>query len=141
MIKLGVTANGNQDYLQHAQFIPGGGLVFVKDNDIFYKSGVKSSLVTALTTTGQRGNIYNGVADWLYEEEILAQSPAIFVSREATRMAYMAFNDSKVELSTMKRFSKEVDDQKRRELKFRYPKAGWESQGDSLVAELQIFPF
>ena len=128
MIKLGVTANGNQDYLQHAQFIPGGGIVFVKDNDIYYKSGVKSSLVTALTTTGQPGNIYNGVADWLYEEEILAQSPAIFVSSEATKIAYMSFNDSNVELSTMKRFSKEVDDQKRTELKFRYPTAGWESQ-------------
>ena len=100
-----------------------------------------SSSVFRLTDSGQAGTVYNGVADWLYEEEILAQSPAIFVSREVTRMAYMAFNDSRVELSTMKRFSKEVDDQKRRELKFRYPKAGWESQGDSLVAELQIFPF
>ena len=102
----------------------------MKDNDIFYKSGVKSSLVTALTTTGERGNIYNGVADWLYEEEILAQSPAIFISSEATKIAYISFNDTNVELSTMKRFSKEVEAEKRRELKFRYPQAGWDCQGD-----------
>ena len=104
MIKLGVTANGNQDYLQHAQFIPGGGLVFVKDNDIFYKSGVKSSLVTALTTTGQRGNIYNGVADWLYEEEILAQSAALWPSSDGSRLAYLVFNDSQVDLVTLENF-------------------------------------
>ena len=85
------------------------------------------SSVFRLTDSGEAGTVYNGVADWLYEEEILAQSPAIFISSQATRMAFMSFNDSKVELSTMKRFSKEVDDQERRELKFRYPKAGWAS--------------
>ena len=86
-----------------------------------------SSSVFRLTDSGEAGTLYNGVADWLYEEEILAQSPAIFISSQATRMAFMSFNDSKVELSTMKRFSKEVDNQERRELKFRYPKAGWAS--------------
>ena len=86
-----------------------------------------SSSVFRLTDSGEAGTVYNGVADWLYEEEILAQSPAIFISSQATRMAFMSFNDSKVELSTMKRFSKEVDNQERRELKFRYPKAGWAS--------------
>ena len=85
------------------------------------------SSVFRLTDSGEAGTVYNGVADWLYEEEILAQSPAIFISSQATRMAFMSFNDSKVELSTMKRFSKEVDNQERRELKFRYPKAGWAS--------------
>ena len=77
-----------------------------------------------MTVTGEPGTLYNGVSDWLYEEEILAQSPAIFLSSKATKIAYMSFNDSTVELSTMKRFSKVVDDEKRRELKFRYPKAG-----------------
>ena len=92
-----------------------------------------------LTDTGEAGTLYNGVSDWLYEEEILATSPAIFVSTEATRIAYMSFNDSTVELSTMKRFSKEVDDEKRRELKFRYPTAGWESQGDSWSLIYMLF--
>ena len=83
-----------------------------------------ASSVFRLTDTGEAGTVYNGVSDWLYEEEILAQSPAIFLSSKATKIAYMSFNDSTVELSTMKRFSKVVDDEKRRELKFRYPKAG-----------------
>ena len=29
------------------------------------------SVVTQLTDSGEPGTIYNGVADWLYEEEIL----------------------------------------------------------------------
>ena len=55
---------------------------------------MKSSLVTALTTTGQRGNIYNGVADWLYEEEILAQSSALWPAEDGSKLAYLVFNDS-----------------------------------------------
>ena len=86
-----------------------------------------SNSVLRLTVTGLAGTIYNGVSDWLYEEEILGQTGAVFLSPRATKMAFMSFNDSKVELSTMKRFSKEVDNQERRELKFRYPKAGWAS--------------
>ena len=30
-----------------------------------------TSVVTQLTDSGEPGTIYNGVADWLYEEEIL----------------------------------------------------------------------
>ena len=76
-----------------------------------------------LTVTGEAGTIYNGVTDWLYEEEILGQSPALFVSPLATRLAYMSFNDSNVELHSMKTFS-QGRNQKGRDLKFRYPKAG-----------------
>ena len=125
-MKLGVTANGNQDYLQHAQFIPGGAIVFVKDNDIFYKSGLKSSQVTALTKTGERGNIYNGVADWLYEEEILAQSPALWPAEDGSRLAYLVFNDSQVELVTLENFGVERssggETQHQENKKLRYPK-------------------
>ena len=126
MMKLGVTANGNQDYLQHAQFIAGGAIVFVKDNDIFYKSEVKSSLVTALTKTGERGNIYNGVADWLYEEEILAQSPALWPAEDGSRLAYLVFNDSQVELVTLENFGVERssggETNHQENKKLRYPK-------------------
>ena len=124
-MKLGVTAN-DQDYLQHAQFIPGGGIVFVKDNDIFYKSGVKSSLVTALTRTGERGTIYNGVADWLYEEEILGQSPAMWPAGDGSRLAYLVFNDSQVELVTLENFGLERSSggktNHQENKKLRYPK-------------------
>ena len=125
-MKIGVTANGNQEYLQHAQFVPGGGLVFVKDNDIFYKSLVKSLEVERVTKTGVPGTIYNGVADWLYEEEILGQSPAVWSDREGGRIAYLVFNDSLVDLVTLENFGSERKfEEKTNELvakKLRYPK-------------------
>ena len=68
---------------------------------------MKSSLVTALTTTGQRGNIYNGVADWLYEEEILAQSSALWPAEDGSKLAYLVFNDSLVDLVSLENFGLE----------------------------------
>ena len=72
--------------------------------------------------TGETGTVYNGVSDWLYEEEILAASRAVFLNPRATKLAYMSFNDSNVELHTMKSFSH--GGSQGRDLKFRYPKAG-----------------
>ena len=56
-----------QEYLQHAVFVPGGGIVFVKENNIFYKPNMTSGGVYQVTVSGIPGTVYNGVADWLYE--------------------------------------------------------------------------
>ena len=76
-----------------------------------------------MTVTGEPGTLYNGVSDWLYEEEILGTSGTVFINPLATKMAYMSFNDSNVELHTMKSFS-HGGSHRGRDLKFRYPKAG-----------------
>ena len=47
--------------------MPGGGIVFVKHNNIFYKPNMKTGVVHKVTLSGLQGTIYNGVADWLYE--------------------------------------------------------------------------
>ena len=38
------------------------------------------SVVHQVTSSGVSGTVYNGVADWLYEEEILGQSHTTYVS-------------------------------------------------------------
>ena len=72
------------------------------------------------------GTIYHGVADWLYEEEILGQSPAVWADREGGRIAYLVFNDSLVDLVTLENFGSERKfEEKTNELgkkKLRYPK-------------------
>ena len=50
-------------------FVPGGGIVFVKQNNIFYKPNMSSGSVYQVTISGIPGTVYNGVADWLYEGE------------------------------------------------------------------------
>ena len=72
-----------------------------------------------LTDSGEPGSLYNGVADWLYEEEILGRSSALYPAPgPAPRLAYISFNDSGVEQHEMARFGPDSG------LKFRYPKAG-----------------
>ena len=72
-----------------------------------------------LTTSGKAGTVYNGVADWLYEEEILGRSETIYINNDATRMAYIFFNDTGVEQHELQKFNQQDS-----VLRFRYPKAG-----------------
>ena len=51
---------------------------------------------TRVTSDGKHGTIYNGITDWLYEEEVLYQSNAIWWSPDSTKFAYLKFNDSLV---------------------------------------------
>ena len=59
LIKVGVgppsPSGDGQEYLQHVSLVPGGGLLIVKDNDIFYKPSELSDKVTRVTNTGVPG--------------------------------------------------------------------------------------
>ena len=44
------------------------------------------------------GTIYHGVADWLYEEEILGTDTALWP--HAASLAFLSFNDTEVEAGT-----------------------------------------
>ena len=124
IIKLGVSGSGagGQEYMQHVSMLPGGGLIMVKDNDIYYKSTIKTSAVERLTKSGVSGTVYNGVTDWLYEEEILGSAVALWPSRSGTRLAYLSFNDTEVDLITLRNFSPEEKTEHGDKVRVRYPK-------------------
>lgn len=50
-----------------------------------------------ITFDGKESVIYNGLTDWLYEEEILCQTNAMWWSPDSLKLAYIKFNDSQVE--------------------------------------------
>ncbi|MGH0132329.1 UNVERIFIED_CONTAM: hypothetical protein FKN15_061492 [Acipenser sinensis] len=54
----------------------------------------KSSL--RLTSSGKQGVIFNGIADWLYEEVILQSHVAHWWSPDGERLAFLMINDSLV---------------------------------------------
>ena len=64
-------------------------------------------------------------------EEILGQSEALWVSPEGSRIAYITFNDSKVELVTLREYGSAKDsgapfkEAIQREKTFRYPKVSY----------------
>ncbi|XP_050952209.1 inactive dipeptidyl peptidase 10 isoform X4 [Labeo rohita] len=80
--------------LQYAAWGPQGNqLVYVFENDIYYKSDV-SSKAMRLTATGRNGMVLNGLSDWTYEEEILLKYPAFWWAKDGARLAYLSINNS-----------------------------------------------
>ena len=50
-----------------------------------------------ITDDGIIDTIYNGIPDWVYEEEILSTNKAMYFTSNGTRIAFAQFNDSNVE--------------------------------------------
>ncbi|KAG7272990.1 hypothetical protein CRUP_010174 [Coryphaenoides rupestris] len=42
-------------------------MIYIFENNIYYQSDVQSNSLR-LTSSGKEGVIFNGIADWLYEE-------------------------------------------------------------------------
>uniref|UniRef100_A0A8C1IU25 Uncharacterized protein n=1 Tax=Cyprinus carpio TaxID=7962 RepID=A0A8C1IU25_CYPCA len=80
--------------LQYAAWGPQGNqMVYVFENDIYYKPDV-SSKAMRLTATGRNGMVVNGLSDWTYEEEILLKYPAFWWAKDGARLAYLSINNS-----------------------------------------------
>ncbi|KAG1652987.1 Inactive dipeptidyl peptidase 10 [Nymphon striatum] len=77
----------------------GSALLYVHRNNIYYVSSVenaKMNIFTKITQSGKPGVIFNGVPDWLYEEEILTGNEAVWWSPNGDRICYATFDDTKV---------------------------------------------
>ncbi|CAG9792606.1 unnamed protein product [Diatraea saccharalis] len=84
--------------LQYAEWSPtGSSLVFVHDNDIYYKPRVLKTLVCRITNTGIPGVIFNGVPDFLYETEVLRLDRALWFSPDGQTLMFVTYNDSMVQ--------------------------------------------
>ncbi|XP_062706955.1 prolyl endopeptidase FAP isoform X1 [Aedes albopictus] len=99
MIPLTLKADSEDwPFLLHAEFTPKGqAIVLVHTYDIYYKPSARATQTYRLTKTAIPGIIYNGVPDWLYEEEILQSNKAIWLSNDGHLMLYSTFNDSLVQ--------------------------------------------
>lgn len=72
-------------------------MAFVHDNNVFvhYVDGTKSTV--QITEDGVVGVVYNGIPDWVYEEEVLSAGSAIWWSPDGNKITVGFFNDTKVE--------------------------------------------
>ncbi|KAJ3330231.1 hypothetical protein HDU76_006156 [Blyttiomyces sp. JEL0837] len=96
----------------------GHSLAWVRDNDIYVT--VNPTTEVRITTDGSE-NIINGIADWVYEEEVLASHDAMWFSPDGTRLAYIKFNETKVPDFRLQNY---FQHQYPKELTVKYPKAG-----------------
>ncbi|XP_069717619.1 inactive dipeptidyl peptidase 10 isoform X4 [Phaenicophaeus curvirostris] len=107
--------------LQYAAWgIQGQQLIYIFENNIYYQPDVKSSSLR-LTSSGKEGIIFNGIADWLYEEELLRSHIAHWWSPDGERLAFLMINDSLVPNMVIPRFTGGLYPKGKQ---YPYPKAG-----------------
>uniref|UniRef100_A0A671WDW6 Dipeptidyl peptidase like 10 n=1 Tax=Sparus aurata TaxID=8175 RepID=A0A671WDW6_SPAAU len=94
--------------------------IYIFENNIYYQSDVKSNSLR-LTSSGKEGVIFNGIADWLYEEEILGTHVAHWWSPDGERLAFLVLNDSLVPNMALPRFTGMTYPKGKQ---YPYPKAG-----------------
>ncbi|ELU01683.1 hypothetical protein CAPTEDRAFT_228215 [Capitella teleta] len=73
----------------------GSALTFVSENNLYYQQDPFTTC-TQVTSSGIVGEIYNGITDWLYEEEILHSTDAHWSSPGGDYLVYAQFDDSEV---------------------------------------------
>ncbi|KAH0946792.1 hypothetical protein HN011_002559 [Eciton burchellii] len=95
-LRLQASRRMQQTRLQYAAWLGNtSGLLMISDNDIYLRMTPAAEDVR-LTDTGEPGLIYNGVPDWLYQEEVLPRPQATWPSPDGTHILYATFNDTRV---------------------------------------------
>lgn len=85
-------------YLQYAEWTPDGtGVAFIYNNDIYYKPKIEKNLICRITNSGVKNLIYNGLPDWLYENEILKTAHTMWFSPDGLYLLYLSFNNTAIE--------------------------------------------
>lgn len=65
------------------------------NNDVYYQSSPKANNSQRITYNGSQ-DVFNGVADWLYLEEIFSTSQALWWSKNGEELAFLTINNQKV---------------------------------------------
>lgn len=110
-------------------------LAYVYDNNVYIHFG--ENFEVPITSDGKNGIFYNGVPDWVYEEEVLSSGSAMWWSDDGNYLAVGVFNDTNVE--TFKYFIYgEAEDplyQYPKEVDLKYPKSG----SNNPVVAIRVF--
>lgn len=81
--------------IQLAQWSPkSDSIVFTRENNMFLRT-LNESSITQITTDGG-AEMFNGVPDWVYEEEVFSGNSATWFSQDGKFVAFLATNESGV---------------------------------------------
>lgn len=87
-----------------AKWAPKGhSIAFVQDNDLYISTltsdagSPTNSSIIRITSNGNE-TIFNGVPDWVYEEEVFSSDSASWWSPDGTKLAFVSFDESEVEV-------------------------------------------
>ncbi|KAE9544117.1 hypothetical protein AGLY_001806 [Aphis glycines] len=83
--------------LQLVKWSPvGHSLAIVNHNNVYYIPDITNLTSTIQLSFTGGSELYNGIPDWVYEEEIISSNSAMWFSKQGTRLAYASYNDSLV---------------------------------------------
>jgi len=117
--------------LEFAMWGPvGSSIAYVFGANIYYRDTPESPDVM-VTVTGRPGVVFNGVADWVYEEEVLSDTRALWFSPDGGRLAWVEFNDTSVDVMTITHYGQPGNLQFQYPIQtpLRYPKPGRSNPG------------
>ncbi|CAH1789952.1 unnamed protein product [Owenia fusiformis] len=118
------------DRLQYAGWSTSGHkLSYVMGNNL-YTANDPDLTPNKVTSNGEDSLIYNGIADWVYEEEVLSASKAHWWSPDSSKLAFAMFNDTNVKTYSMPWYGTDTGSYGSRRdvygmtIDIKYPKAG-----------------
>jgi len=122
-------------YLRYVTWAPEGNAIAYVDynNNIHYRHSAESEDLQ-LTNSGKDSVVYNGIPDWVSEEEVFEDNKALWWSPDGSKLVYGVFNDTLVDIVNLPRYgnwhNKHTNRQGYPYLQyfmmdpFRYPKSG-----------------
>ena len=111
--------------IQYAQFAPTGDLIaFVRENNLYIKDGATGD-ISQITNDGGE-DMFHGVPDWVYEEEIFGDRYTLWFSPDARFLSFLSFNETGVGTFTVQYFMNDsaIAPVYSQNLDIRYPKVG-----------------
>ncbi|CAL8124013.1 unnamed protein product [Orchesella dallaii] len=118
----------DQPVLQLVKWSPtGNGIAFVYGYNIYYRrDSAAETEVRQVTIDGsEEGAIYNGITDWVYEEEMFFTPTAFWISPNGENLAFVQFDNSEVMSFKWPIYGEPDSNQSYPEYRsIRYPKAG-----------------
>uniref|UniRef100_A0A8B9VYD7 Dipeptidyl peptidase 4 n=1 Tax=Anas zonorhyncha TaxID=75864 RepID=A0A8B9VYD7_9AVES len=95
---------------------------YVWNNNIYIKASPTAAPVQ-ITSDGEENKIFNGIPDWVYEEEMFGTHSALWWSPNGNSVAYARFNDTEVPVIEYSFYSEDTL-QYPKTIRIPYPKAG-----------------
>ncbi|XP_055621792.1 venom dipeptidyl peptidase 4 isoform X3 [Toxorhynchites rutilus septentrionalis] len=120
-----INVGGVRKALNVVEWSPvGNSFIFVHLNNLYYKASPDAPEVQ-ITSDGAP-SVYNGIPDWVYEEEVLSTNIATWFSPDGQKIAFMKFNDVNTRLMKIPIYGPPgvPEFQYPHELALHYPKAG-----------------
>ncbi|KAM9835827.1 dipeptidyl peptidase 4-like [Aulostomus maculatus] len=92
-----VTPSDIPHEVQYFSWAPEGNkLAFVWQNDVYVKTSPQAP-PQRVTFNGKQNQIFNGIPDWVYEEEMFSSNQGLWWSPGGKYVAYVEFNDTEVQ--------------------------------------------